>query len=185
MAKLLNKIEKINLLKTDLLHFLSWKGWENKHDVIMLENGNLIIIDKPSINGTLYYDDEYDAPSTKIESFISYNLFHSIFDTFDKWIKDNEDYKRIGCCSGRLMQKVAISKECQYSDVPKSHWYHLYVDFDSQNMYELLSDEENEQFINIMYELKEAYIKRLNSYYRRYQNKISTYGYWANRKRRK
>lgn len=181
MAKLLNKIKKINLLKTDLLHFVSWKGWENKHDVIMLENGYLIIIDKPSIHSTLYYDDEYEAPSTKLESFINYNLFHSIFDTFDKWIKDNEDYNKIGCCSGRLMHKVAISKECQYSNVPKSHWYHLYVDFDSQDMYELLSDDENEQFINIMYELKEAYIKRLNSYYKRYQNKISTYGYWANR----
>lgn len=181
MAKLLNKVEKIDLLKTDLDNFSSWKGWENKHDVIMLENGYLIIIDKPSIHSTMYYDDEYEAPSTKIDSFINYNLFRSYFDTFNKWIKDNEDYKKIGCCSGRLMHKVAISKCFQYTFSPKVHWYALYVDFDNQDMYELLSDEENEQFINIMYELKEAYIKRLKTYYKRYQNKISTYGYWANR----
>ena len=43
------------------------------------------------------------------------------------------------------------------------------------------SEEQNEQFINIMYELKEAYIKRLKTYYKRYADKITTYGYWANR----
>lgn len=89
--------------------------------------------------------------------------------------------KKIGCCSGRLMHKVAISKCFQYTFSPKVHWYDLYVDFDNQDMYELLSDEENEQFINIMYELKENYIKRLKTYYKRYADKITTYGYWANR----
>lgn len=181
MAKLLNKKEKISLLETDLKSFANWNEWANKHDVIQLNNGELIIIDKPYIENTMYYNDETPAPDTELESFIHYNLIYSEFGRFDKWLKENEDYKKIGCCIGNLFHKVSISKINRFQDIPKVKWYEIYDDFERRDNYTPLSDEENKQFIKIMNELKENFIKRLKTYYKKYPNKITTYGYWANR----
>ncbi len=129
----------------------------------------------------MYYDDEYPAPSTGLESFIHYNFTYSEFDRFDKWLKENEAYQKTGCCIGNLFHKVSISKISQYRDTPKVKWYEIYDDFERRDNYSPLTGKENLEFIEIMNELKENFIKRLETYYKKYSNKITTYGYWANR----
>lgn len=44
-----------------------------------------------------------------------------------------------------------------------------------------LTNEEEKDFIKLMFERKNQYIDRLKKYFKKYNSKITTSGYWANR----
>lgn len=47
--------------------------------------------------------------------------------------------------------------------------------------FKVLTPDEEQEVIALIDELKMQYSKRLETYYKRYSNKIYTCGYWANR----
>lgn len=180
MARLLTKQEKENFVKNKGYCTLWYKDYLKNYEIIVLDNGDFIEINKPSVRSTLYYDDEYEAPSTALDSFISYNLFYSnLFYQMDKWIDDNKFYQENGFCIGNLLHRIGISKKQARTFVPTCKQFALYTNY--QDEYYLLSDKENKEFIQIILSLKEKYIKRLNTYYKKYSHKVTTHGYWANR----
>ena len=44
-----------------------------------------------------------------------------------------------------------------------------------------LTDEETKEILQAYEQIKQDYEKRLRTYYKRYHDKITTHGYWANR----
>lgn len=183
MARLLNKVEKTEFFKNQMKghHFYSVKKYVNSYDIIVLNNGDFIEIDKPSIKRELYYNDETPAPSTALNSFIEYNLFMSGCDRFEKWKKENENYQKNGFCVGNLLHAIGVSKKQTFPDEPNHKSYRLYYDFDKMDDLYFLDEQENNEFIRCFEELNNAFIKRLKTYYKRYSDKIITVGYWANR----
>lgn len=159
--------------------------WLSKNYIYLLTNsGDLIEIDKPKIDNVIYYDDEKPTPDTGFESWKEYNLFYNFrrkSTNVDEWLEDIAAFNRTGCCSARLLQRPAYFKH------KSSFCYEisLYCDVDIQERYKdvmvSLDDVETLQFITCMQTLKDDYIKRLQTYYKRYSHKIYTYGYWANR----
>lgn len=146
------------------------------------EDGIVIEFDKDSISKTLWYDDETEGPiskdgSNKKEAFIRYNM-RSVRNPAQEFI-DNEgwgfirepflcrqyDYEETGRCF--------ISWQSDYCGEPDPYYLKLKV----RN----LTREEIEEVAEANAEVIKAYQKRLETYYKRYGDKIYQRGYWANR----
>lgn len=154
-----------------------------RYSIYMFEDGYYFIVDtKTHIDSTIYYDDETPTPNVTEEFFIHYNMGNLSFD-FDDWKKEVNDLKTIGCCSGRVELKPFINKS--YSNDSKN----VYLVFwqycgnsrrDALTVRDLTDDEIND-ILEISNQEKQNYIERLKKYYKKYNNKIYTHGYWANR----
>ena len=120
---------------------------------------------KPTINSEMYYNDEYDAPSTAKESFINYNKRNAP-DTFDT--DRNKCYLRKQYW-GQNGERLAAIECCRTWDEP------------STDVLRELTSAEMDTINAVITEVQADYMKRLETYYNRYANKISTHGYWANR----
>lgn len=187
MELIRNKKEKIDLFSknADDWYKKTSEYFANRADFIKLNDDGLFFeIEKPSIQKVMYYNDENDAPSTSFENFKNYNYLYTFFSKFDNWLKKVEEGKRCGCWIGNLLMMPIICYNTQYGQ-PNRCSIILYQDYDykakeNQAQREMTA-EELEQFIDIMQELKNNYLKRLETYYKKYQKVICTSGYWANR----
>lgn len=133
----------------------------------------LNIGDKPHIERTMWYDDETTGPdSSKFEAFRDYNMRGKRFDLDELvadrnggnvWIYTNYTTDRTG---GKLKGWTVT----RYGEVP-THLgdYHRATDDDIMAIKQGLAT------------MKAAYEKRLATYWKRYSNKVSARGYWANR----
>ena len=167
-----------------------WIDYFNKKDYIhFAKSGLTVAIDRPSIDSTIYYDDEYDSPinaddSNKKEVFIRYNMSNfNDFRIYD-WMQSRIDLETIGCCSGLWSSQPVLIEYPHNGDNNEVH-----IDFtsrreentpDNANVIPLDNDE-IEALKTIVDELKAAYMNRLETYYKRYSKNIYSYGYWANR----
>ena len=159
--------------------------WLAKHYIYLLSNsGDLIEIDRPKITSVIYYNDELPAPSTDFDAWKEYNMVYNFNDSskaIDKWIEDVNHYREIGCCSGRLLLHPTYLRGAD----GYSHAMMLYTEPDfiesRKDIAIELNDAETAEYINCIQTIKEDYIKRLKTYYKKYPHKIYTYGYWANR----
>lgn len=123
---------------------------------------------KPSIERTMYYDDEHEAPSKSYESWERYNLFYNF--------KERTDYD--GNVIPKFTKEHCIYKNKEYgflSIIPEGYEY-----FTDEKV-RRLTQEEIDDLNAMVQEQREKYIKRLKAYYKKYSDKITTYGYWANR----
>ena len=119
---------------------------------------------KPSIDKTIYYNDEYEAPTITKEYFIEHNMRHNFssleFD-FEKELflfPNYEQAPEIKCL--RALNRFEAE--------------------DHENLRKVTA-EETEQIKNKLEEFKADYLKRLNTYWKRYGHKVYASGYWANR----
>lgn len=166
---------------------LSKKLWDSKKmqkylqgDFIYyeLENGGIIHLKKKcSIDNTIYYDDETEAPNVTENFFIHYNMknFYSEYHEIIQEYECTPPYLIYNYCNNKDI--VAVCSYKNIADYEKQlKWAKnkdLFVRF--------MTKEEQEEYKQIIENVKNKYIERLKKYYKRYNNKITTYGYWANR----
>lgn len=144
-----------------------------QHYVIKTTDNYLIDIniDKPSIKSDIYYDDETEAPAKSYENFELYNLRLQNTPLNDESIKNIEN--------------LAIYKfNAKYNNnntyyLLRNRNYHYY--YSDGELVRDLTEEEKADITKIYCEEKEAFIKRLKAYWKKYQDKIYCIGYWANR----
>lgn len=144
---------------------------------------NLIIelekVKKLSIDKTMYYDDEYDAPEITETNFIIYNRSNMPGRNIENYLEEKERLQTQCCATGRY-DYDGIYFNTNYND----NDYMVCCDWASdKNKFfkRYLTKEEEKEYIELMLERKEQYIQRLKNYFKRYKDKITTYGYWANR----
>lgn len=127
---------------------------------------------KPTIHSDMYYDDETEAPSTAFEGFRAYNM---------QMEKNNFAPLTL---QGRGYDEMYIYEK--YNSRSFSHVLgfgyfepHYAEKFDG---YIRKATEDDLTLINqARADVKADYEKRLKTYFKRYADKISTVGYWANR----
>lgn len=183
--KLLSKNEALQeIMKRKNNEDPAYNEWLVKNNYYLLTNSNdLIEIDKPRIKKVMYYDDEGPRPSTAYESWKEYNIsyYFSIPRYIEEWKKDIAELKKTGCCRADLLKHPAYIKyENQYK-----YTVYLYLDWYEQERKAgslvYLDEKETEEYIKCIDVIMNEYEKRLKTYYKKYSDKIYTYGYWANR----
>jgi hypothetical protein len=142
--------------------------------IIELEKVNKITIDK-----TIWYDDETEAPEKTETFFINYNMSNEPSRSLSNYLEEAERLKTNGCASGRYDYQgiYFVEHYTKNSEVVSCNW------FDEKDKYfkRYLTNEEQQEFIELMEDRKQQYIERLKTYFKRYNKHIHVSGYWANR----
>lgn len=131
---------------------------------------------KPSIDKTLWFDDEYEIPKLTEELFIKYNE------------------KNVNCEYAELdkndsIKAFLIQSRCNDNKGVAIQRFQYLTDYDDQLRWaknknyfvRFMEDEEIEEYNKVCSELKDEYIERLKKYFKRYQKHIYCQGYWVNR----
>lgn len=128
---------------------------------------------KPPIDRVIFYDDKYERPKVDFELFKAYNFRLNAQGLTDK------DIKGLGANSTIV---IAYEENGKFYLKTFSHEYYLkeYCTFQGSNSY-TLTQEEKKQVVNELKALQADYIKRLETYWKKYSDKVYTYGYWADR----
>lgn len=131
---------------------------------------------KPSIDKTLWFDDEYEIPKLTEELFIRYNEKNVSGEYAEL---DKNDYIKAFLIQRRFDDKknVAVQRYQNMTD------YEAQLQWAKNKNYfvRFMEDEEIEEYNKVCHELKDEYIERLKKYFKRYQKNIYCQGYWANR----
>lgn len=131
---------------------------------------------KPSIDKTLWFDDEYEIPKLTEELFIRYNEKNVSGEYAEL---DKNDYIKAFLIQRRFDDKknVAVQRYQYMTD------YEAQLQWAKNKNYfvRFMEDEEIEEYNKVCHELKDEYIERLKKYFKRYQKNIYCQGYWANR----
>lgn len=122
---------------------------------------------KPSISNEMWYDDETEGPQVNLENFKAYNA--------SNMPKYYEMRGRSIHGSGTL--KIVP----QYDGVNGLELATLTYEDDVSDEYIVVSEDQLQEINEGVKEIRDDYEKRLNSYYKRYGDKIIARGYWKNR----
>lgn len=207
MIKMLDKKETAKLIETfeevknahSEKDAESWKKYyKSKYKYAVADNGNAkayIKFEKPSISSDIWYDDEKPDPfkvGDKKQVFINHNLSLNFKDHgSNKWQaekkhnkeffeKQNPDIPYPDCSEYNPFIAIWNNDNTGtpvffYDHTPGSNQY------DGCTKKYMLSNDEVAQLMDIYEDQKAAYLKRLETYYKRYESKIYSHGYWANR----
>ena len=180
--KLLNKEEAMKIAKEIWEHEDMQQYYVSKYDFYQLSDGlvmELEKVNKISIDKTIYYDDETDAPTINEENFLYYNRSNYPARNLDAYLEEKENLFKNGCASGRYDYNGIYLRKAFDDNNQLVHcsW------FDEKDKYfkRYLTKEEEQDFITLANERQEKYIERLKKYFKRYAKNVTTYGYWANR----
>jgi len=129
---------------------------------------------KPSIDSQMWYDDETEGPdASKFEAFRAYNLRNnnsqrslekladsgrSVVWIYTKYTRDHTDGKIKGWLATRIGEEPRHVGECR-----------------------LATNDDIMAIKQGLAEIATNYEKRLATYWKRYNNKVHSSGYWANR----
>jgi len=118
---------------------------------------------KPSIDKTMWYDDEGKGIDTNFNSFVSYNKSNMprLLDPDTSWYLDIAYWRQ----KGRDLLSV---RGCTHWQEPEDGW-------------EEMTEEEIKEINKAIQEVRDDYKKRLEMYYKKYSDKICARGYWVNR----
>lgn len=126
---------------------------------------------KLSITKTLYYDDEYNAPEINFENFEWHNRFNcNKYDHLKE--KAEHEYNKFYFAINGNLKNVYV---CVMTD-----WEFKENQFCEKITRELTADEKQD-ILTLYKQQKDEYTTRLQKYWNKYKNHITTYGYWANR----
>lgn len=136
--------------------------------VLEIEKAN-----KLSIRKELWYDDETDAPQVNFDNFLWQN--RQVFDRLE-YLKEHakavNDYLYI-------LKNTNATSFIEYF----TSWEiadNKFGYFKSGIAQRPLTEEEKEDYIKILENRNDQYKIRLEKYFNRYKDKITTHGYWAN-----
>ncbi len=170
----LRKLSKQEALKFWEKHDARWANDKaDSYNYYETENGDVIEVRRrlPSIRNTMLYDDEHDEPKVAFKNFESYNL-KSHLPEFAPFTTEIHDLRHKYVAALKFLRDNVYSA-CYLSP---DGWREPFKDGD------ILLTEAEIDILNAEIEKnKEAYKKRLRTYWKKYQEKVTTYGYWANR----
>lgn len=153
----------------------------SKYDFYKTSDGLIIELEKVSkitINKTMYYDDETEAPKVTENNFILYNGHNIPGRNLEVYLEEKEKLQTIGCATG-LYDYKGLYFETSYNNSEKMvccAWH------DEKRYFKrYLTEGEQNDYIELMKQRKEQYIERLKKYWKKYGQHVTTYGYWANR----
>lgn len=146
----------------------------SNNDYYATKDGYYIEIEKAnklSIEKTIYYDDETEAPKINFENFKNYN--DAVFARLE-YLKEKASlaYEHF------YLAHNSICDEKNAHVVVLDNWAD---DLRKQYIIRELTHEEKVDYLIIMEKRANDYLERLKKYYNRYQKHITTCGYWANR----
>lgn len=193
MAKVLNKEEKLALIETFPLvmnakddgttHQFTRGGWIKyfmASDYLNLADNVNIRTQKPDIDSTIWYDDEYESPAKSrdiVDVFIDHNMeYNRPSRLYEDMFNDSNSHSYVALYNTEHPDDTVIRRIRNYND-----------DFEIQQLenagYERYQITENDinAMRNFFAEQDKKYEKRLRTYAKRYKYKISCRGYWANR----
>ena len=155
-----------------------YKEQSKQNTYSKFNDGYIVKFKRPGISNCMYYDDELESPDTDYDSFESYNLhYNNCYLYFESYFEARENLEKYGCCIGgyeRMYLTNCTNSEVANISVYDDHSYKL-------GFKRYLTDDEAQEVKKLVELLKADYIKRLKTYYKRYGDKITTHGYWANR----
>lgn len=180
--RLLNKEESEEIAKELWTSENMQKYLVDTYDFYITKD-NLIIelqkVNKLSIDKTMYYDDEYNAPDVNENNFIYYNRSNVPEHSLNNYLEEKERLLTQGCATGKYDYN-GIYFRLNYTNndkVVNCNWF----DDKDQFFKRYLSEEEEKDYIELIKDRQQQYLERLKKYYKRYGKHITTYGYWANR----
>lgn len=167
------------LSKKEALEF--WKKRDAKWAKYYAENDNYYETEQgdilklgdrlPLIESTMYYDDEFEAPECAFKNFEKYNMelqdqeFELLKAEF--FVRGNKQVTALRPIADHVYCVSILTIEGVRKDFTKK---------------DILLSQEEIDLLNVEIEKnKEEYKKRLKIYWKKYQDKIFTCGYWANR----
>ena len=170
-----------------------WRKIYRARDYLVDEAGAVIVVCRPGIEKTVYYDDEYPNPlpreTDKRKAYwMELNLERfDIFPGFSDWLKARDELRKDGYTTGTFLELPWL--EWDTNRVPNSHIKLFKAPAHMQWADELpngwqrrtLTEDEIAQLEEVHEFMKARYIKRLETYWRRYSDQIASCGYWANR----
>lgn len=179
---LLNNDEALEVVKTLWHDEKMQKYLVDKYDFYKFDDGLVIELEKVNkitIDKTMYYDDEYEAPEKTEQNFIYYNRSNFPARGLDNYLEEKKSLQENGCASGRYDYKgIYLRLSYMNNDkVVNCNW------FDEKDKYfkRYLTEKEEKEYIELMQQRQTQYIERLKKYFKRYGKNITTYGYWVNR----
>ena len=150
---------------------------------------HVIEIEKPSIRSEFWYDDEYDSPLTddpeqRKRYFMAENMRWQFKDFgLSEWDECERQLAEIGCCTGRHLSEPFLAVW------PSGECYPVFFyDFDYAHIDEArgmsripMTAEQIDGLREVIDNQRSKFEKRLETYWKRYGDKVSAHGYWANR----
>lgn len=173
----MNKTELQEL--TNLLA-MTWKKRNGETDQKMVEHclksGKYVKIDdmfvnvcdlKPSIDSTIWYDDEGKDPGSGKKTFMSLNNRMHMPDLYEMKFRYQDLYFIVHYWDDKTAGKlVSLAYKEESSTLP---------------LIRKVTPEELKKINAAVSEVRADYAKRLENYFNRYSDKIHSCGYWANR----
>ena len=161
---------------------LTWRKRSGSIDAKMvrhsLESGKYVKIDdrfvcvcdlKPSITKTIWYDDETEGPEANYQNFLQVNKHN--FPSYWELMHRYEDplYIRVRFWNDKTDGRIAT---LEY--IPKYHQ-------ENAELIRPVTPEDLEKINAAVEEVRQDYKKRLDTYWKKYSNQVSSRGYWVNR----
>lgn len=136
-------------------------------------------VNKLSIEKTIWYDDETEAPEITHDFFIRHNLqYNDPARGLDNYLSEKERLMTNGCATGQYDYTGIYLVECRTNN--KKLMGYAWHD-DKRYFKRYLTEDEQQDFITIMESRKQDYINRLEKYWKRYGKNVYACGYWVNR----
>ena len=189
-VKELKTLKKLNPEEVEELAKIIWSAEDmqkyliNTYDFYKTNDGLIIELQKTNkitIDKTMCYDDETEAPEVTENNFIIYNRHNIPGRNLKAYLQEKENLQTNGCASGRYDYNgiYFISNNYKHDFLVSCNWFN-----DEQTkkyIKRYLTEEETADYIELIKERKEEYIKRLKKYFKRYGKHVHARGYWANR----
>lgn len=163
--------------------------YEGCGEYLDMGDGHIVEIEKPSIKSEFWYDDERDSPLTDDEEqrkryFIAENMRWQFKDFgLAEWDECERQLEEIGCCTGRHLSEPFLAVW------PDGQCYpHFFGDEGSIKLDEArgmtripMTRGQIDGLREVVDGQRAKFGKRLNTYWKRYGDKVCAHGYWANR----
>lgn len=168
----------------------SWvKFYMTRYEYVDVDGEHVIEIERPSIRSEFWYDDEYDSPLTDDEEqrkayFIAENMRWQFKDFgLAEWDECERQLAEIGCCTGLHLSEPFLGVW------PDGQCYpHFFGDDERIRLDEArgmtripMTAEQIDGLREVLDGQRAKFEKRLNTYWKRYSDKVCARGYWANR----
>lgn len=166
-----------------------WVKHYMRDDYLAIDGEHVVTLDRPSIRSEFWYDDEYDSPLTddpeqRRRYFMAENLRWEFKDFgLAEWDECERQLAEIGCCTGRHLSEPFLAVW------PSGECYPVFFyDYDCKHIDEArgmsrvpMTPEQIDGLRAVLEGQRAKYEKRLATYWKRYGDKVSAHGYWANR----